>query len=68
MCVLAIEVLTCLRANDSPSSATIRALAKLVVEPVLLATTHHRASGIVRDLVDVVGIPVPILGQHIRKT
>jgi len=43
-----------LRADETPCCTTSLRLGELVVEPGLLASSHHGTTGIVADLVDVV--------------
>ncbi len=50
----------CLTADDSPLSATLGRRGQLIVEPILLSASHHRTACIVRDFVDIVGVPVEI--------
>lgn len=49
-----------LRSDHSPSCTPFRRSLKLAVEPIFLPTAHHRAACIIRDLVDVMCIPVQI--------
>lgn len=39
-----------LRANDTPSCTALRRGLELAIEPVFLATAHHRSPGIVGNL------------------
>jgi len=50
-----------LRADETPCRTTSLRLGELIVEPGLLASTHHGTAGIVADLVDV----VTAIRQHI---
>ena len=43
-----------LRADEAPCCTTSLRLGELVVEPGLLASSHHGTTGVVADLVDVV--------------
>ena len=49
-----------LRSDHSPCCSPLRRRLELAVEPIFLATTHHRAACVVGDLVDVMCIPVQI--------
>ena len=44
--------------DDPPCSATLLGLGELVVEPILLETTHQRATSIVLEIFDVIIVPV----------
>jgi hypothetical protein len=49
-----------LRADKTPCGTTVGRLSQLVVEPVFLSAAHHASTGIVADVMDVVGVPVEI--------
>ena len=49
-----------LRSDDSPGCRPLRGRLELAEKPVFLTTAHHRAPCVIRDLMDVIGIPVQI--------
>ena len=49
--------ITCLRSHHTPCGLRVH---ERRIEPILLATAHHRASCVVRNLVDVVCVPVQV--------
>ena len=49
-----------MRPNHSPRCSPLCRRLELAEEPIFLTTTHHRAARVVRDLVDVMSIPVQI--------
>ena len=54
--------------NDTPDSTAFLAIDQLAIEPVLLLGAHKRATGVVVNIVDVVGVVVYEIPIRLRVT
>ena len=57
-----------LRSHNSPSCCSLCGRLKLAKEPIFLSTAHHWACRVIRDLVDIVRVPVQISDASIVLT
>ena len=54
--------------DQTPCGTTVCRLSELVVEPVFLSAAHHTSTGIIADIMNVVGVPVQISNGTIVLT